>query len=82
MTAYVPVDGTQRALLPGSQPAGPDNAGPGWNACAGLGTPDGTAILNKALILLQIVETILRVTFHAGGTAVRNASVSIDDLLA
>ena len=23
------------------------NAGPGWNACTGLGTPDGTAILNK-----------------------------------
>jgi kumamolisin len=22
-------------------------AGPGWNACAGLGTPDGTAILNN-----------------------------------
>jgi kumamolisin len=22
-------------------------AGPGWNACTGLGTPDGTAILNK-----------------------------------
>ncbi len=21
-------------------------AGPGWNACCGLGTPDGTAILN------------------------------------
>jgi len=25
------------------------NAGPGWNACTGLGTPDGTAILNKLL---------------------------------
>jgi kumamolisin len=23
------------------------DAGPGWNACAGLGTPDGTAILNN-----------------------------------
>ena len=23
------------------------SAGPGWNACTGLGTPDGTAILNK-----------------------------------
>jgi kumamolisin len=23
------------------------NAGPGWDACTGLGTPDGTAILNK-----------------------------------
>jgi kumamolisin len=23
------------------------NAGPGWNACTGLGTPDGTAILNN-----------------------------------
>jgi kumamolisin len=23
------------------------NAGPGWNACTGLGTPDGTSILNK-----------------------------------
>ena len=23
------------------------NAGPGWDACSGLGTPDGTAILNK-----------------------------------
>jgi kumamolisin len=23
------------------------NAGPGWNACSGLGTPDGTAILNS-----------------------------------
>jgi kumamolisin len=23
------------------------NAGPGWNACTGLGTPDGIAILNK-----------------------------------
>jgi kumamolisin len=22
-------------------------AGPGWSACAGLGTPDGTAILSK-----------------------------------
>ncbi|SPF40928.1 hypothetical protein SBDP1_320044 [Syntrophobacter sp. SbD1] len=23
------------------------NAGPGWDACTGLGTPDGTAILNN-----------------------------------
>jgi kumamolisin len=23
------------------------NAGPGWDACSGLGTPDGTAILNN-----------------------------------
>jgi hypothetical protein len=23
-----------------------DSAGPGWDACTGLGTPDGTAILN------------------------------------
>jgi kumamolisin len=23
------------------------NAGPGWNACTGFGTPDGTAVLNN-----------------------------------
>jgi kumamolisin len=23
------------------------NAGPGWDACTGLGTPDGTAILDN-----------------------------------
>jgi kumamolisin len=23
------------------------NAGPGWDACTGLGTPDGAAILNN-----------------------------------
>ena len=23
------------------------NAGPGWDACTGLGTPDGTALLGK-----------------------------------
>jgi kumamolisin len=23
------------------------NAGPGWDACTGLGTPDGTTILNN-----------------------------------
>jgi kumamolisin len=36
MAVYIPLPGTIKGY----------EAGPGWNACTGLGTPNGTVILN------------------------------------